>query len=66
MHDAAFVGGLEAERDALRPEALGRALEMVRQLMGDDDLAEEEEASVYADDATHQAVDSPDYLEDSE
>ena len=32
----------------------------------DDDLAEEEEASVYADDATHQAVDSPDYLEDSE
>ena len=32
----------------------------------DDDLAEEEEASVYADGATDQPVDSPDYLEDSE
>ena len=32
----------------------------------EDELAEEEEGSVYADDGTHPSVDARDYLEDSE
>ena len=51
----------EVEETAITYMRLVRGLEPE-----DDDLAEEEEASVNADDATHQAVDSPDYLEDSE